>query len=197
MSVERDGGRFRYEVTGSTSDGGARRVVVTNENVAEWVDSAAQPLNAAKRARLRRFVDARVWFPFLPYGLSGSDAHLADGGIEPWNGVDLQRVKVTFAEGSSADADNEYVVWIEPETGRMLYYAYSFDTANDRVGLRFRPLSNFRRVGGLLFYDAENLGFEGGADTSVDRINPEFVSERMEAVSSIAVTEIEAQPIAP
>ena len=191
--VERRSGVYRYEVTGDSSSGGLRVVTITNDSVESRLDGALQVLDPEGAARARRFVDARVWFPFLPYGLLGESVHLHDRGVERWPSGLLHRVHVTFAPGSSSDADDEYAFWFDPETARLRQYAYSFDVGDGRVGLRFRPLSNYRRVGGLLFYDAENLGFEGGADTSVERIDPTFVRERLSPVSRVELTDLSVE----
>ena len=55
---------------------------------------------------------------------------------------------MTFAAGSSTDAEDEYLYWFDPETARLEQFAYSFQGRPG--GLRFRRLDNYRRVGGIL-----------------------------------------------
>ncbi len=99
---------------------------------------------------------------------------------------------MTFVQGSSTDADDEYLYWFDPETGRLEQFAYSF--AGRPGGLRFRRLENYRRVGGILFCDQLNLGIEG-PDLEVDQIAPEFVRDRMREVSRVELRKIEVQPL--
>ena len=59
--------------------------------------------------------------------------------------------------------------------------------------MRFRRLSNYRRVGGLLFFDAANLGFDGEGDFSVDAITPQAVEEAMRPISEVRLSAIEVE----
>lgn len=193
VEVRRDGGLYRHTVVADTRDG-ERRVTVTNDAVEVTVDGKPRPVAAEDEQRWRDHVSARVWFPFLPFGLLGDGVYLHDRGLVEWptegGGTrELHEVKVTFQPGSSTDADDEYLFWFEPETGRLEQLAYSF-----AGGLRFRKAFNFRSVGGLLFADHENYGIDERG-RRVDEITPELVANEMEHVSTIELREIEVEPI--
>ena len=215
VEVRRDGGLYRQAVETLTQEGW-RRVEATNERVTVTVGGKPRPVPEGEEQRWRDHVAARVWFPFLPYGLLGDGVHLQDLGLEEWpldpvpvaageaaeaaagrasaNAAagatrQLHKIKVTFAPGSSSDAQDEYLFWFDPETGRLEQYAYSFDG-----GLRFRRAKNFREVGGLLFADHENLGLDQeGRD--VDEVTPALVAGEMTHVSTIELRNIEVTPI--
>lgn len=193
VEVRRDGGLYRQVVEADT-DEGRRRVTVTNDAVEVTVDGRALEVGKGDEQRWRDHVAARVWFPFLPYGLANDGVYTHDLGLEEWPVEDggtrqLHRVKVTFEPGSSTEADDEYLFWFDPETGRLEQLAYSF-----AGGLRFRTAENFRRVGGLLFADHENFGVDArGLD--VDQVTPEYVENEMEHVSTIELREIEVEPL--
>lgn len=193
VEVRRDGGLYRHAVVADTREG-ERRVTVTNDTVEVTVDGKPRRLPAAEEQRWRDHVSARVWFPFLPYGLLSEGVYLHDRGLEEWPAEgggtrELHRVKVTFQPGSSTDADDEYLFWFDPETGRLEQLAYSF-----AGGLRFREAKNFRRVGGLLFSDQENLGVDEEG-RRVDEITPELVATELEPISTIELREIEVEPL--
>ncbi len=181
-----DGEHFAHTVAGRVRDG-QRKVRMTNDTVELWLDGAASAVAAGEERRLRDWAMARVYFCFLPYRLGDPSVRHQDLGIEEWDGRALARVKVTFEAGSSTDADDEYVYWFDPETGRLELFAYSY--SGNPGGLRFRRAVNHRRIGGLLFFDQENLGVEGEGLT-VDAIDPAFVAERMRHVSSIRLRDI-------
>ena len=64
-------------------------------------------------------------------------------------------------------------------------------------GLRFRTLRNYRRIGGLLFYDADNYGLntrDGGL--TVDDITPTYVAEELPLVSQIELRDIHVEQLA-
>lgn len=193
VEVRRDGGLYRHVVESETPDG-LRRVTATNDAVEVTVDGEPVRLRRRQERRWRSHVDARVWFPFLPYGLAGDGVFLHDRGLVEWpvegGGTrELREVKVTFQPGSSSGADDEYLFWFDPESGRLEQLAYSF-----AGGVRFRRAFDFRRVDGLLFADHENFGVDGEG-YRVDQVTPEFVAGEMEHVSTIRLRDVEVRPL--
>ncbi|HLE83566.1 MAG TPA: DUF6503 family protein [Thermoanaerobaculia bacterium] len=192
VEVRRDGGLYRHAVEADTPEG-RRRVEVTNDAVTVTVGGQPRPVPAAEERRWRDHVAARVWFPFLPYGLQNEGIYCHDLGLEEWPADGsprrLHKVKVTFEPGSSSDADDEYLFWFDPETGRLEQLAYSFDG-----GLRFRRAKDFRRVGGLLFADHENLGIDEEG-RRVDEVTPELVEKEMKPISTIELRDVKVNPI--
>lgn len=195
VEVRRDGGLYRQAVETLTQEGW-RRVEATNDRVTVTVGGKPRPVPADEERRWRDHVAARVWFPFLPYGLLGEGVYTHDLGIEEWPAESadgaarkLHKVKVTFEPGSSSDAEDEYLFWFDPETGRLEQYAYSFDG-----GLRFRRAKNFREVGGLLFADHENYGIDQEG-REVDEVTPALVANEMSHVSTIELRNLQVTPI--
>ncbi len=191
MNVRTDGGMYRHEVSGPYR-GGIRAVRADNDSVS--VSWQGEPVAATSEEwqSLRDWATARIYFAFLPYRLNDPGVLQEDLGIEEWEGRRLHRVKVHFEAGSSTDAEDEYLYWFDPDTARLEQFAYSF--TGDPGGLRFRRLSNYRRVGGILFFDQANLGVEG-AGLSVDEIDPAFVDARMRQVSKVELRGIEVSPL--
>jgi hypothetical protein len=194
LRVRRQAGLYEIEVTGAMADGTPRRAVLTNDTVREWRGGVELALDEEGAARARRFVQARVWFPFLPYGLLGEAVRHEDQGHERWGEQTLRRVKVTFAAVPGEKPPDEYAFWLDPETGRVEQYAYAYDQGTPQAGLRFRPARGHRRVGGLLFFDVDNLGVDGRADLSVDLVDPAFVGG-LEAISAVALSAIEVRAL--
>ena len=180
-----DGDRFDHTVSGK-SRGAEVEVRITNDTVEAKQDGRSIEVGAADEQRRRDFVMARVYFPFLPYRLTDPGVFHEDLGIVDWDGRRLHKVKVTFQPGSSTDADDEYMYWFDPDTGRVEYFAYSY--SNNGGGIRFRRAIDHRRVGGILFFDQENLGAEGG-DLRVDDIDAAFV-ETLRHVSTVRLQNI-------
>lgn len=185
-----DGGLFEYTVTGRLR-GVERRVRATNEEVQLWENGSPVVVADDQQQRLRDWAVARVYFCFLPFRLDDDSVFKQDLGIEMWDGRPLHRVKITFSPGSSTDAEDDYIYWFDPESGRVEQFAYSF-TGNPG-GLRFRRPFNYRRVGGLLFFDQENFGLAGD-DLSVDDLDPEMV-ESMSRVSTVQLKMIRVRPL--
>ena len=189
-----DGDNFEHVVSGKMSDGTLRKVRQTNASIEEWRGGEAYALDEEGKARARSFVEARVYFPFLPFRLNDPSVWKEDQGLEEWDGKKLHRVKVTFDEGSSNSAHDEYVFWFDPDTARLEQFGYSFGTGRERGGLRLRKPFDYRRFGGILFFDADNLGINGsGKELTVDLLKPEFVKEKMEHVSFVNLSNIKVR----
>ena len=181
------GGMFDHEVEGAAGEV-TRRVHATNDTVRRWDDGEEVSLDAEGERRARDWVNSKVYFPFLPYRLNDGSTFKQDMGLERWGDRQLHKVKVTFEAGSSSSASDEYVYWFDPESGRLEQFAYSFGSG-EGAGVRFRRLFNYRRVGGILFADQDNLG-ASAPDIRVDVVTPEFVEETMQPVSSVTFRDI-------
>jgi hypothetical protein len=188
IETETDGGLSRHRVAGPVRNG-RRTVEVSNDGVRAWHDGLAVDVSESAEQALRDWASARVYFPLLPFKLEDASVQQRDLGLERWGDRDLHKVKVTFRAGSSTDADDEFLFWFDPETARLEQFAYAFDG-----GLRFRTLHNYRRVGGILFHDQENLGVDL-AGLWVERIDPAFVEGSMRPVSEVRVDRIEVKPV--
>ena len=186
-----DGDRFAYTVSGKSDD--PRREVRWSNDVLEVRENgAAVAIEPGKEQRYRDWAMARVYFCFLPYRLDDPSVIQHDRGLIEWDGRRLHKVKVTFEPGTSTDAGDEYLYWFDPETARLEYFAYSYD--DDGGGLRFRRAVRHRRVGGLLFFDQENLGVEGPG-LSVEAIDPAYVQSRMRHISTVRLEAISVKPV--
>ncbi|MGB5659540.1 MAG: DUF6503 family protein [Thermoanaerobaculia bacterium] len=186
VSAAVQAGRYEYRVRGPYR-GGVREALVSNDRVLHWQDDSEMYVSPEGDAALRDWAMARVYFCFLPYRLNDDSVLKEDLGPEKWSGRDLHKVKVTFVPGTSTDAGDEFLYWFDPATGRLEQFAYSF--VGSPGGLRFRKLYNFRRIGGLLFFDQENWGAAGDGLT-VEMINPDFVAT-MEKVSTVELRNIQ------
>ena len=182
----REGGRFEYVVTDPRSQ---RRVRLTNDVVEEWRDGAPTQLDAEGERRARAFADARVFFPLLPFTLNGGDIRFDDLGLDTWDGKDLHKVRVSFNPGSSNDADDTYMFWFDPETGRVEQFGYDFDG-----GLRYRKAVAFNRVGGILFSDQENYAIDGER-VPVDMLSAQYVAENMSLLSTVELSDIAVEEL--
>jgi hypothetical protein len=191
LTVRTQGGLYRHQVRGPYR-GRERVVIADNDSVSVRLDGEPATVEPEARQAARNWATARIYFAFLPYRLNDPGVLQQDLGIEQWEGRRLHKVKVGFVAGSSTDADDEYLYWFDPETARLEQFAYSF--SGRPGGLRFRRLSNYRRVGGVLFFDQSNLGVEA-PDLGVDQIDPAFVRQRMRQVSEVELRDIKVRPL--
>ncbi len=188
-----EGDRFEYVIRASAGDDERE---YRRDNSALEVTEGGDPMDMDEREQVRAesYVNQRMYFLFLPYKLNDPGTFKEDQGLEEWNGRQLNRVRVTFQAGSSDGADSAYVYWFDPETARLEQFAYDYSAG---TGLRFRTLRNYRRIGGLLFYDADNYGLntpDGGL--TVDDITPAYVEEELPLVSQIELRDVDVEHLA-
>ena len=192
LVVARNSGEFDYTVSGKVgADQVERKVRYSNASVERWDNGEPVELDEEKAQRARNFVNARVYFPFLPYGLNGPEVYREDLGLDTWEGKELHKVRVTFQPGTSTDAEDRYMYWFDPDTGEMAMFGYDF---NGGGGLRLRKVIRSQRVDGLLFSDQENYAING-RDFSVDQLTPQFVNENMKLLSTVAISNVKVTPL--
>lgn len=190
-----DDWRFEHEVSGLAGGQAGkvlRRVRWTNQTIEEWRDGKPVPLDEDGKRRARDFVNARVYFSFLPYRLNDPNTFKEDLGVETWDGRKLQKIKVTFQQGSSTDADDEYMYWFDPQTGRLEQFAYNFRVGQG--GLRFRKITKFERVGGILFGTVQENYAEDGKGLAVELVEPAYIKKKMKLLSTVEMTNIKVTP---
>ena len=183
IETTRAGGRFEHVVTNAAGSV-ERRVRLTNDTIEEWRDGEAVALDPEGERGARAFVDARVFFPLLPFTLEGGDIRFEDRGLDMWDGTALQKVKVTFDPGTSGGSNDHYMFWFDSETGRLEQFGYDFGT-----GLRLRKAVEFQRVGGILFSTQANYAIDG-LGLSVDILSPDYVAENMPLLSTVTISDI-------
>ncbi|MCY3931167.1 MAG: hypothetical protein OXH70_05580 [Acidobacteria bacterium] len=188
-----DGDRFEYVIRASAGDDQRE---YRRDNAALEVTESGESMDMDEREQVRAesYVNQRMYFLFLPYKLNDPGTFKEDQGLEEWNGRQLHRVRVTFEPDSSAGADSAYIYWFDPETARLEQFAYDYSAG---TGLRFRTLRNYRRIGGLLFYDADNYGLntpDGGL--TVDDITPAYVEEELPLVSRVELRDVDVESLA-
>jgi hypothetical protein len=192
ITVRMNDGLYRYRVAGPVS-AGHRDVETSNDELTYWHEGELAEVGPANEQNLRDWAMARVYFVYLPFRLNDPSVIQTDLGLENWEGRLLHKVKVTFSPGSSTDAQDEFIYWFNPESARLEQFAYSFDADPD--GIRFRSLFNYRRIGGVLFFDQHNHGAEGD-HLSVDQITPEFVETSMRHISTVTLEEVRVERLA-
>lgn len=190
VEVHMDGEVFSYDVSGPSRDG-TLRVLSGNIDLEAWRDGQAMDVPRDDRQSYRDWAMARVYFPFLPFRLNDPSVWKEDLGVEDWGGRSLHKVRVSFDEGSSTDADDVYLYWFDAETAELVQFAYSY--SGNPGGLRFRTLENPRRLGGMLFKDQNNFGVEG-PELTVDRLTPESTAA-LRLVSSVTFKDIAVEPL--
>lgn len=107
-------------------------------------------------AKYSASVNSVHYFSVLPYGLDGKAVNKSYLGTSKLKGEDYHKVEVTFNEdGGGEDFEDIFIYWINKETFKVDYLAYSFYEESG-LGLRFREAYNERYIKGIRFVDYNN-----------------------------------------
>lgn len=146
--------RFEYVREFSDSTGQVRDVL-NNEGFRRTISGQPVTLTEERKTAFTNSVNSVAYFAFLPYGLNDPAANKTLEGESTLDGNLYDVIKVTFAEeGGGEDFDDEFLYWINKDTKRIDYLAYTYHT--DGGGVRFRKAIHTHEVEGLLFLDFEN-----------------------------------------
>ncbi|TXD85291.1 deoxyribose-phosphate aldolase [Subsaximicrobium wynnwilliamsii] len=151
----RQNGRFALERE-FQADQGEVRDLLTNEGFVRFVNAEKVMLIDSMATAYAASVNSVHYFAVLPYDLDAASVNkelLQDVTIKD---ALYHTVKVTFNEsGGGEDFDDEYLYWINTETFKIDYLAYSYEE-EDGLGYRFREAYNERFVEGVRFVDYNN-----------------------------------------
>ncbi len=135
-------------------------------------------------------VNSVHYFSVLPFGLNDAAVTkelLKEVSIENKN---YHTIKITFkAEGGGEDFEDEFLYWINAETFKVDYLAYSYKEEG-RKGFRFRQAYNERIIKGIRFVDYNNYK----AKNEINKLSelPEmFENGELELLSKIQLKNVE------
>jgi hypothetical protein len=102
-------------------------------------------------------VNSVHYFSLLPYSLNDPAVNKTYIGKTTINNLEYYKVKVTFdQEGGGQDYKDIFVYWINSESFKTDYLAYSYLELSGEIGLRFREAFNERYLEGIRFVDYKN-----------------------------------------
>ena len=134
-------------------------------------------------------VNSVHYFALLPFGLN--DAAVNKSSLENVTIKDklYHKIKVWFSqEGGGEDFEDVFIYWIDTETFKADYIAYSY-IEDDGVGIRFREAYNERIVNGLRFVDYNNYKSEE-ATMDVIGLDKAFETGHLKLLSKIELENI-------
>lgn len=190
LTLENQGGNFRYERTQRDSSGRRISDVLTNTQFVRTIDGLPQPLDSTEIHKYSQAVNSVAYFVLLPAKLS-DPAVLADYvGESHIDGQPYYKVRVRFrAEGGGTDYQDTFFYWFNQQTHTMDYLAYS------EGGPRFRKAINPQVVGGIRFQDYINYKGENDDSTSVGSYDRRYQARQLTELSRIEQKNIRVVPL--
>lgn len=162
--------------------------VLTNTTFERYRDGSPVSLTEERKNAFTNSVNSVIYFALLPWFLNDAAVNKTYMGATQINGGAYDIVRVTFdKEGGGDDHQDVFLYWFQQPTGRMDYFAYSFES--DGGGLRFRQAVNPRRIGGILFQDYINFT-PPSDDIPLDSLQRMFEHGRLKKLSDIKLENI-------
>ena len=132
------------------------RDVLSNTGFQRFVDGEHIKVQDSMVERYSASVNSVHYFSVLPYGLNDKAVNKELLGKVTIKNKSYHTVKVSFdRNGGGEDFEDVFLYWIDPETSKVDYLAYSYNE-DDGKGLRFREAYNERYQEGVRFVDYNN-----------------------------------------
>lgn len=162
---------------------------LSNKGFSRYVNDSAVYVPDSMATKYSASVNSVHYFAVLPYGLDAKAVHKTYMNDVEIKGESYHKIKVTFDEdGGGEDFEDVFVYWVNIETSKIDYLAYSYNEDNG-IGLRFREAYNERYIKGVRFVDYKNykpivksVGLE-----DLDRL---FMGDELELLSKIELKNV-------
>jgi len=184
----REGGKFQYERQFTDSIGDIIDVL-NNDGFKRFINNELVEVPDSMAVKYTSSVNSVHYFALLPFGLNDAAVNKSSLGDVTIKDNLYHKIKVTFSqEGGGEDYEDIFIYWIDTETFKADYIAYSY-IEDDGIGIRFREANNERIVNGLRFVDYNNYKSE---DTTMDLLGLDkaFEAGNLKLLSKIELKNI-------
>lgn len=186
----------RYQYIREFDDSlGRVKDILNNEGFRRLVNGQEVKVTDERRQAYSNSVNSVAYFAFLPYGLNDAATRKEWVRKTELEGSFYDVVYVSFLqEGGGDDFEDEFLYWINKDTGRMDFLAYTFHTEGG--GIRFRKAVNQRIIDGVLVQDYENY-MPAGAEKRppLDSIEQMYTAGELELLSQIRLKNLNVEPL--
>lgn len=164
--------------------------VLSNDGFKQYINDKENVfLEDSMKAKYAASVNSVHYFSVLPYGLNDNaviKSRLKDASIKNKR---YHTIEVTFKqEGGGEDFEDVFLYWINIDTFKVEYLAYSYAEA-DGFGVRFREAYNERYVNGIRFVDYNNYKPQDGI-VPLSELPRLFETGQLELLSKIELEDI-------
>ena len=138
--------------------------------------------------RIENSINSVNYFVLLPKGLNDAAVNKTMLESTKIRGQVYHKIQVTFnQEGGGEDFEDVYVYWLNKDTYKIDYLAYSFKVNGG--GMRFREAFNERYINGIRFVDYNNYKPKSKG-ASVQQLDLLFQQNELKLLSKIATENI-------
>jgi len=186
-----DGGKYEFVRLFKDSTNVVRDVLNNNGFYRE-VNGHRTEVADTMATKYTSSVNSAIYFALLPFNLGDASVnkkYLEEAEIK---GQKYHKIQVTFnQQGGGEDFEDIFIYWINKETNKADYIAYSYEV--DGGGVRFREAYNERNVGGIRFVDYVN--YKPADGVPVQDTGLAFEKGQLKELSRIELIKIKVNPI--
>ena len=181
--LKRNNGVFDYQRIQLDSLGNETKDILTNDSFVRYQNNVEMPVLDSMAFKYKNSINSVAYFFILPYGLQDPAVNKLYEQDVLIKGVNYHQIKVLFEEdGGGVDHQDIYLFWVNANTKRLDYLAYSYET--DGGGVRFREAINGQEVGPYYFQDYNNYGYED-MDYSLNELPKDLENGKLPFLSKI------------
>jgi hypothetical protein len=163
--------------------------VISNDGFIRKVDDELLDIPDSLAVKYAASVNSVHYFSVWPYGLNDVAVIKTLLGEETIKERNYYKIQVTFKQdGGGEDYEDIFVYWIDSETFKVNYLAYSYKE-NDDLGFRFREAYNERFINGIRFVDYNNYKSKTNK-VSVVELGKLFDNKQLELLSKIELKNV-------
>lgn len=158
-------------------------------NLARFINNERIVIEDSMAVKYKASVNAVHYFSLLPYKLNDPAVIKNYLGEVKLKNQLYHKIKVTFKkEGGGEDFEDEFIYWINKDTHKVEYLAYSYQESNG-IGYRFREAYNERYIENIRFADYINYKpkEKNGDLETIDKL---FLNDELEQLSKIELENI-------
>ncbi|WP_055448063.1 DUF6503 family protein [Lacinutrix mariniflava] len=155
-----DGSNYEYKKSSSTGDS-IINDILTSGSLQRMINGKLIKLSAKEITSGTGAINSVIYFATLPYKLNDKavNSKYIESIVIKDKSYDV--LEITFnKEGGGEDHDDEFYYWINKDTKKIDYLAYSYKV--NKGGVRFRSAYNTRVIDGITFQDYINYKAEVG-----------------------------------
>ncbi len=163
--------------------------ILSNEGFKRYINSELVKVADSMIPRYSASVNSVHYFSVLPYGLNDAAVNKQYLDKVKLKGKYYYKIKVTFnQEGGGEDFDDVFIYWIDAESFKIAYIAYSY-AEPDGLGFRFREAYNERYANGIRFVDYNNYKPKE-ASATLEKLDELFENDKLQLLSKIELENI-------
>ncbi|QCE40457.1 DUF6503 family protein [Psychroserpens sp. NJDZ02] len=161
--------------------------ILENDTFSRTVNDKPVTLSDKAKASATGAINSVIYFATLPYKLNDSAVNVKYIESTTIKNKNYAVIEITFNEaGGGEDHDDQFYYWINKDTKKVDYLAYSYKV-NDG-GVRFRSAYNSRVIDGITFQDYIN--YEAEVGTPLKDLPKLLEAEKLKELSKIKTENI-------